>query len=243
MPYNLLLLPLLGGYWLLWQSNRTRYLFARQDGHRLLIWSAMAGAALLVVASMIVTVLRLLQGIGEPSSSGTFDLAAWWHMVSPFPHSGKAVGALVLGLLAPLLLNRLPAYRNGSVWARRAAEHYGQEIELLILRSLDHKMPLMATLGNGKVYVGYVSHAVNAETDRRYVRMLPMVSGYRDPSDQRVVFTMLYEDVMRQSDDPASPMYGVLQRDFEVVFPLSEVRSMNLFDWNVYEAFNTSPAA
>ena len=101
----------------------------------------------------------------------------------------------------------------------------------------------MATLGSGKVYVGYVTRNLNAEVERRYLRMLPIVSGYRTRDTLRVVFTTLYEQIRDEALDPASPFHSLLDKDFELVVPLAEIKTVSLFDFDAYEAFNREEAA
>jgi hypothetical protein len=54
MPTNLLLLPLLGGYWFLHTLYYTRFRSQRLDGYRLLMESAFAGLLLTLVARVVV---------------------------------------------------------------------------------------------------------------------------------------------------------------------------------------------
>ena len=241
MPFNLLLLPALGGYLALRFWNRTRFFLARQDGYRFVLWVALAAAALLAASTLLVAALYAT-GAGESAARG-------WHRVVPFAHSGKAVAALALGAAAPILLNRVPrivrwgfpGWNSERYWAERALDTAGDELELLLFRSLVHKMLVMATLSSGKVYVGFVTRSLPPDVERRYLRLLPVASGYRDGADRQVRFTTLYEEVRQQAGDVGSPLYGLLDQDFEIVIPVREVVSVNLFDFVAYEAFNATP--
>ena len=238
MPFNLLLLPALGGYLTLRFWNRTRFFLARQDGYRFVLWVALAASALLALATLLVAALYAT-GAGD-------RVASAWHRGVPFAHSGKAVVAFALGAAAPLALNRVPqvvswgfpGWDDERYWAERALDTAGDELELLLFRSLVHKMLVMATLGSGKVYVGFVTRSLPPDVERRYLRLLPVASGYRDGQTQRVEFTTLYEEVRQQAEDVGSPLYGLLDQDFEIVVPLREIVTINLFDFVAYEAFN-----
>ncbi|MDT7855758.1 hypothetical protein RQM47_03800 [Rubrivirga sp. S365] len=242
MPFNLLLLPALGGYLSLRFWNRTRFFLARQDGYRFVLWVALAATALLAVATLLVAALY---ATGAGRSAATV-----WHRAVPFVHSGKAVAALGLGAIAPLLLNSVPqvvglrfdGWNNERYWARRALDVAGDELELLLFRSLEHKMLVMATLSSGKVYVGFVTRSLPPDVERRYLRVLPVASGYRDEDDQQVEFTTLYEEVRQQAENVESPLYGLLDQDFEIVIPVRELVTVNLFDFVAYEAFNADAA-
>lgn len=57
MPFNVLLLPLLGGYVFLTRWNRTRFSTRRYSGERLIFHSAIAGVALLCIYFIFVRIL------------------------------------------------------------------------------------------------------------------------------------------------------------------------------------------
>ena len=237
MPFNLLILPALGGYFLLRYWNRTRYFLARLDGYRFVLWVAVAAVTLLGLASLLVA-------LAYPTAVGA-GLATGWHHAVPFAHSGKAFGAFVLGIVAPHVLNRVPrlirfefpGWNDANFWARRALAAQGNELELLLARALSNESPVMATLSSGKVYVGFVTRSLRPGVERRYLRLLPVVSGYRESGTQRVTFTTPYEEVRAEADDLDSPLYGLLSQDFEVVLPIGDIVSANLFDFVAYEAF------
>lgn len=91
MPFNVLLLPLLGGYVFITYWNYTRFSARRYSGERLLIHSALAGVLLLVVSYIIVLFI-----------SGYWPgIAGAWTTRVPFPYSGVSLGALLLGVAAP----------------------------------------------------------------------------------------------------------------------------------------------
>jgi hypothetical protein len=227
MPFNLLLLPLLGGFLLLHRAYRFRYYLARFDGHRLIFFSAAAGVFLLGLS----TLLTYLVGYCLPSA------AVAWHDVVPFDHSGKAFGAFFLGLGLPWLMNLVPRWKSLPC-ARRAIEHFGNDLEMLLLRSMDLEMPVLLTLGSGKVYVGYVVRLFHPDVERKHIRLLPVMSGYRSDNTQEVRFTTFYDVIRAQAQDPNSGFYGLLERDFEIVIPVAEVKSVSLFDARAFEAFD-----
>jgi membrane-associated protease RseP (regulator of RpoE activity) len=60
MPFNVLLLPLLGGYLFLTHWNRTRFDTNRYSGERLIFHSAAAGVIFLLLSFIFVTAIRLV---------------------------------------------------------------------------------------------------------------------------------------------------------------------------------------
>lgn len=95
--------------------------------------------------------------------------------------------------------------------------------------------PLSITLKSIKVYIGLVVRTPNMKPGQRHIGILPLVSGYRDPTTLRLVFTEDYKRVYR--------MKGVDPANFVVTIPLAEIQSANFFDPDIYPKFLREPEA
>lgn len=78
MPFNVLLLPLLGGYLFLTHFNRTRFATKRYSGERLIFHSAIAGVALLCLLAegdlnFDPESFNIVLPVGEINSANLFD--------------------------------------------------------------------------------------------------------------------------------------------------------------------------
>lgn len=96
MPFNLLLLPLIGGYFLINHFYVTAFYAARHTRERLIFNSALAGTFLLIASRLVVMII----GWTAPG------LAALWKRFVPFDYRGTVFGVLFLGLVLPTVLNR-----------------------------------------------------------------------------------------------------------------------------------------
>lgn len=85
MPFNVLLLPLLGGYIFVSNFNPTRYRMRRHSGRKVIFDSAIAGVFLLTVGVLAA------MGINEICPS----IRPYWKSFAPFDYSGAS--ALSLG--------------------------------------------------------------------------------------------------------------------------------------------------
>ena len=97
MPFNLLLLPLVGGYYLLVTSRFTKYIHQRIDRQRLIFNSVLVGIALIFLSVVITQTTGYL-------------LPAWTEGIKQaaplqLPYTGTAVLSLLFGIVLPHLSN------------------------------------------------------------------------------------------------------------------------------------------
>src|SRR4051812_41091989 len=225
MPFNVLLLPLLGGYVFISHWNYTRFSSRRYSGERLLFHAALAGVCLLVLSYTIVSLL----------SAAFPSLADTWQRSVPFTHSGTSLGALLLGATLWWPLNL--AFRK-EIEVRRTIADWNDYLEELLTDALENIRQVSITLNNGKVYVGFVLRTFDPAYDRKYIVILPTMSGYRAETTHQLTFntdyTRVYQALMEE--DESRLVRGV--NDFQIVVPVSQVVSANLFDWEAYQRFN-----
>lgn len=228
MPFNVLLLPLLGGYIFLTKWNRTRFDTKRYSGERLLFHAAAAGVVFLALSFIAVRLLASFQP----------QFYASWRAAVPFPDTGTSFGAFLIGLLVWIPLNWLMPLEQET---RRAITEWNDYLEVLLERALMETKQVSVTVKTGKVYVGFVTSNFDPAYERKYIRILPMSSGYRDPTQQMVLTTdyaKVYAQIIRQ--DPKLQTVGV--DDFQIVIPVAEIASANLFDPAAYEQFQAHSA-
>ena len=96
MPFNFLLVPLLGGFVVISLCNRFRFKSVRLDGYRLLLHSSLAGLFLLGFAELLVVIFR------SPLSS--VDIA--FHQA--IPYQGAGVNDFSFHFKLSVLLRRKP---------------------------------------------------------------------------------------------------------------------------------------
>jgi hypothetical protein len=152
-----------------------------------------------------------------------------------FEHSGTSLGALLLGSTMWIPLNWFfPREREH----RRTIRAWNDYLEELIDQALWELRQVSVTLKSGKVYVGFVLRAFDPAYDRKYVMILPTISGYREVETHELVFTTDYTRVYQElmGADQTRLVRGV--EDFKIVIPVAEVLSVNLFDPDAYQRFN-----
>jgi hypothetical protein len=225
LPYNVLLLPLLGGYFFLTWSNRTKFSVKRHSGHALIFHSALAGICLLIVSYLLVGTVSWQRP----------DWAIWWDSLVPFPYLGTSLTALLLGIALPSVLNRLGSSEAAAI---KAIEQSNDYLEMLLVRAQRETKLVSITLKNRKAYVGFVTRTMDPMFDRKYIQLLPFKSGYRDTTTLSLTLAVDYTAVYAKLIRKELPIITAGIQDFEIVIPVTEIQSANLFEPHAYNLFN-----
>ncbi len=175
MPYNLLFLPLLGGYLFLRWWNPTRYHALRAEKERLLLMAAVPGLASLIVAFAIVNGAEFL----FPCSSWPHMpcIPSWWQANVPFEYLGTSLLAFFLGAT---LCHPWNLICKREVAINKVIENDRVAFEILLKKAQDEAKTIAVTMANGKIYIGFVTHLFNPSLPTRFIQILPTKSGYRD---------------------------------------------------------------
>lgn len=220
---NLLLIPLLGGYWFMHATHFTRFRAKGLSNYRLLFEAAFWGLMALLGAYVVVALLNMYE-----QSRAWLDL---WKSFVPFQYTGTALGALVIAMLFPVLLNWIWDEETSS---NRTILKYGDDLVRMLREAQQSRSAIMATLQNRKVYVGQVMVSANLEPEPPYITILPSLSGFRHEGSLEIQWTAtylrIYEGIGR-----ADPAYKDLRlQDFQVVIPTAEVQSVTPFRHHVH---------
>lgn len=230
MPFNLLLLPLLGGFIFFSHWNRTAFFAKRQDKERLLLYSSFWGVLFLG--------LSFLLSILIPNSNILVDMRQWWAYHTPaIEYSGISSFAFLFGATAPLVLNKLWPFNriwNSQTEGVRAIVKYGSQLEKILYRALFQEKRVMVTLKGGKVYIGRVTISLTPQEDRDFM-LLPSKSGYRDEK-QRLFLTTDYDQTYKAIEENEEDYLTVIS-DFGVVIPIPEVLSASLYREDVHTRY------
>lgn len=226
MNLGLLLIPALGGYYLLSRSLVSRYWVARQTGYKLFFSAAIVGVVLLVAARLI--------AVSLPSNL-VAPVLAWWHNYAPFDYAGTVFVSAALAVIIPVIAN---LFSDKNKCAMRAAKENGDLIECLMQEAVDSKgrqLVEVSTKGN-KCYIGFALESGVAASSESDIAITPIASGYRDSETRELRILRNYLPALRQSN--------LEIREFRVVIPLAEVASARRVDPDVYhELDRTNPLA
>lgn len=228
MPFDHLLLPLLGGYWFISEFNLLRFRALGLSRYRLLFEAAFYGFLALCLSFAATRFLLFL-------SHYWADLGVvrkFWQQQVPFPYTGTAVGALLIGGLSPYVLNR---FWERAKCSEKAIWRHGDLLLALLLDAQQRRRPVMLSLSSNKVYVGWVTLSSNLSPSTPCMMILPTLSGYRHADTQTVHFTTSYRSVYNGISKGLEQFKGLSAKDFQVVIPLRDIRTATPFSRNVGE--------
>ena len=255
MPTNLLLLPLLGGFWLVHFCYFFRFRAQRLDGYRLLLESAFSGLLLSVPARLITYYWPRYFEAGR-------NVRTWWgHLWRDAPLSGTATVSLLLGFVGPFLINWLHAVYlqvpGKEPWrfysavkdpgkavneflkpAREKAldlaiERSGNYLHQLLHKAVLKNIPVLITLTSRKVYVGYLTESPNLKPENQHLALLPVLSGYRDQDSLKIVLDLVYPNPASLEGEYLDPEDLLL-----MTVPLSEVKSASFYHRDQQDRFS-----
>lgn len=217
------------GYLLLRRWSITRPHALSWDGHALYFSVVVASIVLALEADLLREIVERSGVVGvqfNAKISGVLSAFATEHKLSVL--GVTAAWSVPIAVASFILLNapiRFSPFLRVQLYLRLSC--LGELEEFLLITSA-RNLPVMLTLASKKVYVGFSLEANASRGKREWVRIEPLISGYRD-TDQKFVDTTDYS-WLHAIDSPQS----VRREDFDIIVPASEIVSVHAFDLNIY---------
>jgi len=225
---NLLIFPIIAGYYILIRSELFRYRQQRLESQKLIFNSFLAGFFLLLGSWALTGLVSII----SPS------FVSWirqWYPVST-PYFGTCFCSFPLALIFTELTN-LAVRKTTQI--TRAINSTGNEFERLCAKCYTEFNMVQFTLKNDKCYVGWLK-SLPVPSHSSYITLLPVYSGYRKKDTKELVFTTQYLDVYASyvSDGITTDVSDLNS----LVIKIDEIVSANLFDSEMYDRFNNGDA-
>lgn len=226
MPWNLLILPLIGGYYLLSRFNIFKYRQQRLDRQRLIFDTILVGLFLVILAFC----LRKVFYFFIPELLDT--IYSYFPIKTPF--IGTTFASFIIAVIITELGN-ITFFRNQKLYIENAIKDVGNELELLLRTSLKQSLLLEFSLDTNKVYVAWVKE-LPIPTVTNYIRVIPVLSGFRD-EEKRLNFTTHYLSVYAEYVQEGK-VKDIEELDVDLIITLDNVVTVSYFDIEMYERFN-----
>ena len=199
MQYEVALVPVLAGYWVLKRTHLLKHAYSRQSDYRAFFDPAVTGGTLLAASWILIRAASYSVDHNESLASfvalvksvlPTFvvDLAA--NLLPLFDHAPVLVGTILLALSIPLAANLWWGEDTaGNRWALENETAKGR----LLRESLEEGSLVEVSSSNGRSVIGWATtdtaphHGLEG-----HVSLSPQLSGYRDPQTHKLVITAEY---------------------------------------------------
>ncbi len=231
MPkFDLLLLPLLGGYWFLNTFYFTKYYHQRIERQRLIFNSSIVAIFLSIVGLLVDYILQ----------SCFPNLRELLGVLMPFEYEGFNQSLLIFGI-SPIIAFVLNLLLPKSFLFQLTLEKQGDQLENIFWKSLKEKADkdklLMITTNTNKVYVGYVNKIQKPIGDS-YVGILPYFSGYRDKETQEFIVTTNYFTIINTLVE--SKNQKKIDKKIGITIHKSNILFVSNFNQEVFDQFNST---
>ena len=220
MPYNLLIFPLIGGYFFITHVYFLKFFHQRIERQRLIFNSILAGILLLFLSFVIVLITSEL----FPSISVFFN-----SLTSGFEtkYLGTTITSLLIGIISPFIIN---FFLSEEAFIYDSIDKRGTQLEKLLVKSFIDEKYVGLTLKNGKVYIGI---ATLPKPGQEYFSLLPFYSGFRK-EDHSLILDTQYIDVY----DSLESFDNLSKQDLYVVIKKDEILTARMHNDSVYSFLN-----
>lgn len=234
MPYNLLLLPVIVGYFILIYSHYFKYNTQRLTQNRIIFESVS-------VAIIILTFGFLLRAAIEYLFP---KLTPWLISSLKFIPINKVdyLWTIVFSCLTSIIL--VVSTNVYLLWRFRkfqligwAVDKNGDELEKLFKKSVDEASFIQVTLKNDKVYIGY-SEIIPIPQKTNYLTLTPILSGYRDDKKQLHITTDYFsviDDFLKGLDNKETS----ITLNTDVIIKQDEILAAGIYEQAIFDKFNT----
>jgi len=219
MPFNILLLPILGGYYFISNHYYYKFKLQRLDSQKLLFDSILVGVLFSIISYIIIASIQFLL----PNVSVKIE------SILPIKEDflGTGILSFLLGIVSAHTLNLFSTEEEAL---RKAVEKWGDELDRLFLNSMIDKEQLMLSLKSGKIYIGFVVE-VSEPGKVKYYSLLPTLSGYRSLEEHNVKITTNYSSVFDIQEE-ITPVLTYINAN--------DILSVRKFESDIFNKFSNS---
>lgn len=225
---DLLLLPLLGGYWFLNYFKYTKYYHQRIERQRLIFNSSITAILISLFGFLFDKLILKIYFL---------NLRESLERLIPFEYEGIEESFYIF-ILSPILAFIFNLIFPKKFLFRLTLKKQGNQIEKILWSSLTEKKDedklLMITTSSNKVYVGYINK-IQKPIGESYVSIIPYFSGYREKETQKLIISTDYFSAIESfvNDEKVK----LIDEKMGVVINKSNIALISKFDIDVFEAF------
>jgi len=235
MPYNLLLLPVIVGYFILIYSHYFRYNTQRLTQNRIIFESVSVALIILSFGFILRTIVEIIFPRLTPFLVSFLKIIP----VTKVNYLWTIVFSCLITIILVLLSNIYFLWRfKQSQLIGWAVDKNGDELEKLFKKSVDDALFIQVTLKNDKVYIGY-SETIPIPQKTNYLTLTPILSGYRDEKKQLHITTD-YFNVVDEFINGLDSHQKSVTLNTEVIIKQDEIITAGIYEQSIFDKFNNS---
>lgn len=234
MPFNLWILPIISGYYLITTFVYLKYTYQRLTPQQLLLRSIIWGISLFV----LVYLLRIIFTVFFPDVPDKIYSYFYTLPITPVPFLLTSLFTFIFTLLVTNILNLFLVwvnYFNRAKPVEKAVDMFGNEVEKLFKDSATKNYLVQLNLKNNKVYIGFIAK-IPPPKQSDYYELLPVLSGFRDDSTKKLNITTDYSNALNkyQSDLDKYSSFNM-----NILVKADQILSARAFDPDIFSEFNS----
>ena len=238
MPFNLFIIPIITGYFILTNSSLLKYNSQRLTRARILLESIIIG--LISIGSGF-----LVRGIIESISDNfIYKIYAFLEFIPihNLDYFWTFIFSCILSILLFILLEVSVLYfyskDDAIIWA---VNKNGDELETLVKDSALNGQTIQLTLKNDKVYIGFCEETPIPQRTN-YLKISPILSGYRDKETKKLEITTNYfkvvEEYIKDIEKKEEIELEEITLNTDVIIKQDEILTASIYEQEIYDKFN-----
>jgi hypothetical protein len=237
MPYNLLLLPVIVGYFILIYSHYFKYNTQRLSQNRIIFESVSVALIIITIGFIIRLFIEWLFPNATPNTITFLKIIP----IQKVDYLWTVVFSCLASICLVVLSNLYFLWRfKKSQLIGWAVDKNGDELEKLFKKSVDDALLIQVTLKNDKVYIGY-SEIIPIPQKTNYLTLTPVLSGYRDDKKQLHITTEYFgiiDDFLKGLDNNEKS----LTLNTDVIIKQDEILTAGIYEQEIFDKFNNPKA-
>lgn len=234
MPYNLLLIPVIAGYFVLVYSILFKYNTQRFLQNRLIFESVFVGIVIVFFGFILRTTIEFFKPTWISSTLQCLKVFPIKKVDYFWTVLFSSLLAIILVPISNFLIRK--RYKNNEPigWA---VDKNGDEIEKLFKRSVIEGILIQITLKNNKVYIGF-SEIIPEPQKTNYLILTPIVSGYRDNETKKLTITTDYFSVVEDYIKSLAPNQQEVTLNTDIIIRQDEILTAGIYEQEIFDRFN-----
>lgn len=232
MPYNLLLLPVIVGYFILIYSHYFKHNTQRLAQNRIIFESVSVALIILTIGFLLRTAVECVFPKLIPCIVSFLKIIP----INKVDYLWTVVFSCAISIIFVLLTNLYLLWKfKKSQLIGWAVDKNGDELEKLFKKSVDEALFIQITLKNDKVYIGY-SEIIPIPQKTNYLTLTPILSGYRDDKKQLHITTDYFavvDEFIEGIDENKS-----ITLNTDVIIKQDEILTAGIYEQKIFDAFN-----